>query len=305
MLRFAQPLIFALPALCDTAGTSVMYLGLTMTYASVFQMLRGSVVVFTGILSVAVLNRRLRGFHWIGMALVCVGALVVGSSSLVSSPTDDQATPTTVVPRNPVLGNALIVCAQMIVAVQMVVEEKLLAKYRVHALEAVGWEGVFGAIYCSCLLVVYYFVPFGGDRCNGHVCVDNTLHALQEIARSPYLAGAVAGNVLSIAFFNFFGVSVTQSMSATHRMVLDSLRTMVIWMVSLALQWQQFNYLQVVGFAVLLSGTLVYNEVAPLNCLCACGSGGAGDGSDWPEALHDEPHLQEEEERLLGADFGH
>ena len=98
-------------------------------------------------------------------ALVCVGALVVGSSSLVSSPTDDQATPTTVVPSNPVLGNALIVCAQMIVAVQMVVEEKLLAKYRVHALEAVGWEGVFGAIYCACLLVVYYFVPFGGDGC--------------------------------------------------------------------------------------------------------------------------------------------
>lgn len=28
----------------------------------------------------------------------------------------------------------------------------------------------------------------------------------------------VVGNVMSIAFFNYFGVSVTQSMSATHRM---------------------------------------------------------------------------------------
>ncbi|MPC99985.1 Solute carrier family 35 member F6 [Portunus trituberculatus] len=33
--------IFLLPALCDTLATSTMYLGLTLTYASSFQMLRG------------------------------------------------------------------------------------------------------------------------------------------------------------------------------------------------------------------------------------------------------------------------
>ena len=36
----------------------------------------------------------------------------------------------------------LLECAlQVIVAVQMVVEEKFLTRYNVHALEAVGWEG--------------------------------------------------------------------------------------------------------------------------------------------------------------------
>ena len=35
------PYIFWLPALCDMLGTSTMYLGLTLTYASSFQMLRG------------------------------------------------------------------------------------------------------------------------------------------------------------------------------------------------------------------------------------------------------------------------
>jgi hypothetical protein len=36
----------------------------------------------------------------------------------------------------------LLKCAlQVIVAVQMVVEEKFLTRYNVHALEAVGWEG--------------------------------------------------------------------------------------------------------------------------------------------------------------------
>jgi uncharacterized membrane protein len=135
-----SPFIFALPALCDCLATSTMYLGLTMTYASVFQMLRGSAVVFTGILSVVVLKRKLRLFHWLGMLLVCAGALIVGSSSLVApAPAEDDSA--VVAPSNPLLGNILIVCAQVIVAVQMVVEEKFLTRYNVHALEAVGWEG--------------------------------------------------------------------------------------------------------------------------------------------------------------------
>ena len=49
----------------------------------------------------------------------------------------------------------------------------------------------------------------------------------------------------SIAFFNFAGISVTKELSATTRMVLDSVRTLVIWAFSLAVSWQKFQYLQV------------------------------------------------------------
>lgn len=37
-----NPLIFLPPALCDMCGTSLMYVGLNLTYASSFQMLRGN-----------------------------------------------------------------------------------------------------------------------------------------------------------------------------------------------------------------------------------------------------------------------
>lgn len=36
-----NPLIFLPPALCDMTATSIMYVGLNLTYASSFQMLRG------------------------------------------------------------------------------------------------------------------------------------------------------------------------------------------------------------------------------------------------------------------------
>lgn len=50
-------------------------------------------------------------------------------------------------------------------------------------------------------------------------------------------------------------------MSATTRMVLDSIRTFVVWIVSLGLHWQDFSWLQLVGFIILLIGMCLYNDV--------------------------------------------
>jgi hypothetical protein len=44
-------------------------------------------------------------------------------------------------------------------------------------------------------------------------------------------------------------------------MVLDSGRTLIIWVVSLALQWQAFYPLQILGFVFLVIGMGIYNGV--------------------------------------------
>ena len=63
------------------------------------------------------------------------------------------------------------------------------------------------------------------------------------------------------AFFNFAGISVTKEMSATTRMVLDSVRTLVIWGVSLGVGWQTFHLLQLAGFVILVMGMCIYNDL--------------------------------------------
>ena len=125
--------------------------------------------------------------------------------------------------------------------------------------------------------------------------IENAVMAVRQISTSRMLEMAVLGNILSIAFFNYFGISVTQSMSATHRMVLDSIRTMVIWVFSLAVGWQSFAALQVVGFTILLFGTLVYNEL-----LVVPGFSTGGEHGGLIEALVDE----EETDRLLPENRG-
>ncbi|EGD73187.1 transmembrane protein C2orf18 [Salpingoeca rosetta] len=245
-----NPIIFLLPALCDCTATSTMYVGLTLTFASQFQMLRGSVIIFTGLLSRFWLKKPLKGYQWAGMVLVLAGLVCVGLAAFFSGASGAQA-------RNPILGDALIIAAQLVVAVQMVVEEKFLTKYEVPALLAVGWEGVFGLLVMSTLSMIFFYIP--GPRAGG--TFENINDAIVQIFGTWQIGLAIGGTICSIAVFNFSGISVTKEMSATTRMVLDSVRTLTIWAYGLGVGWETFAPLQIVGFALLLLGTFVYNNL--------------------------------------------
>lgn len=121
--------------------------------------------------------------------------------------------------------------------------------------------GIFGFCTLSVLLVAFYWIPAGIFSGNPRQVLEDVPDAFVQLGNNPLLIVAVLGNIISIAFFNFAGVSVTKELSATTRMVLDSVRTLVIWVVSLALKWQSFQYLQPIGFAILLIGMMLYNDM--------------------------------------------
>lgn len=54
---------------------------------------------------------------------------------------------------------------------------------------------------------------------------------------------------------------MTKYSSATTRTIIDTIRTMVIWSWGLLIGWQAFQYLQVIGFVLLVLGTLIYNYI--------------------------------------------
>jgi drug/metabolite transporter (DMT)-like permease len=135
-----NPIIFLLPALCDMTATSTMYIGLALTDASIFQMLRGSVIIFTSLLSVIFLKRKLQAYHWIGIVLVIGGTALVGTQSKICPEADGATCPAAENSHTSMatIGNILIIVAQFIVAIQMVVEEKFISGYDVPALQVVG-----------------------------------------------------------------------------------------------------------------------------------------------------------------------
>mmetsp|Transcript_27339 Transcript_27339/g.38539 ORF Transcript_27339/g.38539 Transcript_27339/m.38539 type:complete len:369 (-) Transcript_27339:79-1185(-) len=254
-----NPLIFLLPAACDMVASSAMTVGLTWTYPSVYQMLRGSVMICTGIFSVVFLKRKLKLYHWLGMLSVLSGLVLVGVASVLQGGSSSDAP-------HPLWGDIIIVAAQLIVATQMVVEEKFIGKYEVPPLLVVGWEGVFGSVMLSTLLIPMYFLPAVESNDAGNH-FENTPDAFVQMSNSWIISASLVGSIFSIAFFNFFGISITKYASATTRTVIDSIRTITIWAFSLIVGWQEFQYLQLVGFFFLICGTLIYNEVVVLRFL--------------------------------------
>ncbi|XP_033232096.1 solute carrier family 35 member F6-like [Belonocnema kinseyi] len=253
--RDASPLILIIPALCDVIATSLRYIGLTMTYASSFQMLRGAVIVFTGILSVGFLDRRLGSREWSGIGLVIIGLIIVGITDVL---TEGRSIGTNVT----ITGDLLILCAQVMTAVQMVVEEKFVGGNNVPALQAVGWEGIFGLTALLLAMVPLNYIKAGPPFAdNSRGTLEATVDAFVQIGNSSQLLIAVIGIMLTIAFFNFSGLSVTKEISATTRMILSSICTILIWGFSLAFQWQVFHYLQLVGFTVLVLGMCFYTNL--------------------------------------------
>lgn len=125
--------------------------------------------------------------------------------------------------------------------------------------------GFFGFSVLGALLLPMYFIhvmyPFNS---NAHGVLEDLPDALAQMVNNYQLIIAISGMIVSIAFFNFAGISVTKEISATTRMVLDSVRTLVVWVVSLLLVWQKFHYLQLIGFAGLLFGMCLYNDIIVL-----------------------------------------
>merc|ERR1719461_2275077 len=57
------------PAVFDLFATTLAGCGLLWVDASVYQMLRGSLMIFSAMLSIIFLKKKLKGFHWLGIGI--------------------------------------------------------------------------------------------------------------------------------------------------------------------------------------------------------------------------------------------
>ncbi|KAJ2620871.1 hypothetical protein GGF44_005497 [Coemansia sp. RSA 1694] len=253
------------PAVCDLLGTTLMNVGLFFTTASVYQMLRGAVVIFSGLFSVLFLGHRLERFQVVSLLLVVVGVTIVGLSNIISPPAQlrslhrlgEHADEINSDTWKAVLGVVLVLGAQVFTATQFVVEEKIIRHYHLTPLRAVGLEGSFGALTVMAAIPVLH-LTIGRTHPGGYF---DAPEGFRQIVENPAVWQTSIYIMLSIAMFNFFGLSVTRYLSATSRATIDTCRTLFIWMSSIALGWEAFSWIQVIGFVVLVYGTFIYNRV--------------------------------------------
>lgn len=247
--RMFNRLVLWPPALLDIGATSIMYAGLTLTNASSFQMLRGSVIIFVALLTLVVLKRKIAVREWIGMAFIVFSLIMVGMSDIFQNSSAETVNHTD---KNAILGDFLVIFAQLLTATQMVYEEVFVKELDIPPLQMVGWEGFFGYVVLTMFLFPLTLIPAPKALAyqNAIGTLEDPIDALVQIANNLLLLIPIIGLILSMAFYNFTGISITKECNATTRMVLDSVRILVVWCFSLAIGWQEFHYLQVIIFFI-------------------------------------------------------
>lgn len=244
--------IFIIPSFFDFSASTLMFLGLTLSAPSVYQMMRGFIMVVVALYSILFLKIKLFPHQYLGVACAFIGVCLVGLASVLYEASSAKS---------PVLGVIIIIIAQFFAGGVFVSEQLFLEDIVIHPLQAVGIEGFSGFGYYLLILPIFNLIPCSNaDMCNDGV-VENSIEAFRQIGESWEILLLFIGFMLSISLFNFTGVTTTKKAGALARSTIDTSRTLLIWGFSIAVGWEVFVWLQLIGFFFLVLGTLIYNEI--------------------------------------------
>eukprot|EP00770_Monocercomonoides_exilis_P003083 MONOS_3062.1-p1 / transcript=MONOS_3062.1 / gene=MONOS_3062 / organism=Monocercomonoides_exilis_PA203 / gene_product=integral membrane protein, putative / transcript_product=integral membrane protein, putative / location=Mono_scaffold00068:88169-89492(-) / protein_length=343 / sequence_SO=supercontig / SO=protein_coding / is_pseudo=false len=260
------------PSICDTVATVMMNAALVVINVSIWQMLRGSIIIFTAILTIFYRKRKLYPQQWLGMCLVFTALIILGATALLSGGAKGVTFGRLIV------GVILVVLAQAIQAFQTIVEEQLLHDSTTPPMAIVAWEGFWGFCTCTflCMPIVYFVRTTPGDGLQ-----EDIADTFVMMANSPVIIVFALAFVCSILLFNIFGMFITEVTSALTRNVLEPMRTMLVWITSIILYyaskekdretsggepWSNWSYMQLGGFVVMTVGVMTYNFVWKFPC---------------------------------------
>ncbi|KAI3438585.1 hypothetical protein D9Q98_001009 [Chlorella vulgaris] len=264
--ELAQALMLFIPTAFDLIATVLMNVGLLSVTASVYQMMRGAEMLFAALFAVVFLRRSLNKYHYRGIACCVVGIGLVGVSSILSG---EGSASHSVSKEAMLTGMGLIIASQCVQAAQITFEDFFMADLAIPPLKIVGYEGVLGA--ATMLLLVLPIVQ-RMPGLDGQGLHEDSLDTWHMITHSSVIATVLAVDACALLLYNVAGMCVTGHLGAVFRTVLETTRTLFVWLIDLLLfytplglgklgeSWSVYSWIQAVGFIVLVTGTVVYGK---------------------------------------------
>ena len=270
----------AIPAFTDTCSTGLANIGLILLPASIYQMLKGSLIIMTFLMSKFVVKNKHILDHYIAIPLSTLGVILVGLSAYLSAEDKDNNQGSSA--SQTLLGIILMLIAMFILSIQFIFDEYFMRKYSIHPLINIGYQGIFGFFINLFLCFIFYFSKCGSYEENEDVpylvenmCTgddenvwrpENIVFALRQYVENKILTIIVPITIIFMSSFNILGVSITKYGSATTRSVTDNVRSFLVWLWFLLPFNQEdliehFNYLQLIGFICITMGALIYNGI--------------------------------------------
>ncbi|EEY58458.1 Drug/Metabolite Transporter (DMT) Superfamily [Phytophthora infestans T30-4] len=265
----------ALPSLLDLLQTVLCNVGLLWISSSVFQMARGSIIIFSAFFSVRLMGKKLYGYHYVSIWIVMLAVALVGYAGVGhhsnSTATDNGNA------FNAVLGLFFVIAAQILCALQIVVEEHMMLALNVSPMLLVGFEGLWGLVFYVILVPILTLSPATGSAF-ATTWHEDFVDSFVQVKNSPALIMLILAYIVAVGTLNVTGNYVTKHLSAVMRSITETLRTLGVWMLSLfvyyVVQWQgsaspgeewtAYSWLELLGFVLMVFGTLAYKRLIHL-----------------------------------------
>ena len=253
--------LLIIPCLCDLLCTLLLLVAQLYITASMWQMMRGSVIIITALLKSCLLKHRLRSHMWTGVGVIAVAMVTVALSSLLDSDTSEPGS------KNPLVGIMLVLLGCLAQGVQYVFEEKVMAVDNVPPLIVIGMEGLWGTVLSAVLVYPLAMLFPGSD--NGSF--EDPFDSLLMVQNSKSLQFLIGFFVVTVTVYNCMAIYVTTYLSAIWHAILDNFRPISIWAVDLLLfyyllpgrgygeSWKWSSWIQLCGLLILFLGTAIYN----------------------------------------------
>jgi hypothetical protein len=265
--------LVAIPALCDLSATVLQSIALLYLIPSVWQMFRGSILLFTALFALCYRHQRLRAVDWAGVIVTIVGITVVGLSAILNGSDDGSSIQNASVGMK-TLAMGLIIIAQALQAFQTIVEEQLLHDVDARESEVVAFEGFWGLF-----LQTFIAMPLANilPEDAGEGIFEHSIESFMMLFSSWKLVGLVIAYSVAIAGLNITGMIFTAISTAIHRNIYEALRSIAVWALSVIIYYcapnsgageklTLWSLLEGFGFLLSIFGSFIYNRVVKLTC---------------------------------------
>lgn len=270
-----------LPSVLEFVGQIMFFMGAMSVPMSLLLTLKGIRVVFSAILLVVFLKRKLFAFHWFAVAATIAGLVVASIPSVLEPPKGkDEKTSAEVA-----IGICLALGGEFIRSLRGVVEEKMMKKMKYDPLLVVGLQGIYALLLSIPALFVVNAITTG----SGAPLEDINL-TWDQFSSSAVIVGLYFTFPVAVPGLFISGAYVTKLMSAVHNALTTILTNAIVWIIAIVVHEIDssrgkdlipLSAVQLLGFLMVLTASLIYDAIIripqwftyPLDRAAASGAG--------------------------------
>uniref|UniRef100_A0A1B0GCX8 Uncharacterized protein n=1 Tax=Glossina morsitans morsitans TaxID=37546 RepID=A0A1B0GCX8_GLOMM len=248
------------PAFLHGIASVLLFTGLYLTYASSFQMIRSSCIIFAAFASGIQFNTTLTVRHWCAMLAIALAVLCIIINDLQRIRYDQNSL--SHIDFNAVLsGELMIICAGAFEGRRMVYEEKYIKTINIPLMQAIGWRGIFGLLITALWGVTMNYqpaiIPFND---NSRGVFDDFMDISKQLQSNHWIIVAISIFFITAAVHGYTSLCITKFSSSSNLIHGDGIRTYAVSVMVLLLQWEQLNFISCFCFIILQIGIISYRR---------------------------------------------